>query len=573
MAAALLIAAGGCAPRDLAGGVLWTARRERMCNAAFLAVSDMPGVRLNAELLDALKRVQEQTDPAKGRAMLAAVVSEARRLGEYADNNEIDRLDDDALRFIWRRWAGRERAPADLRAAVRDRFWSEANDALAAFTRELDRAADADSVHRLARRIEATVERSPKDRHGGGPMLALVAAAIDEERGPPDRGGPCVDVYEPALDLTCAGRRSPPDDRATDVLLAALAPVIVQERIDPAAGGRASACPSCAGAALAGGDARPQAPYDPDIDRIGTVRLAGAGDEVCIDTEQPSVYAHARHTWVRGRRLVQLTYTYWFPAHPKLKRFDPEEGRIEGAVLRITLDPTGRPMLFETVLCCGCYHRCYPADYVERAACARYGRPEKGKTWCVERDVPGRMDWIVPETVEVVSAHPGHPILFSRAGYHGPAGITFDSSVLESRTVLQRRGYALRCYDELEQLPIGGEDRSAVRPARFSSSEPRASARADSPIADRPLNGLGESMHAARGFREASGGSRRVGSMFQANGLVRGAERLEGKLLAGTGMLSAGQPRQRGTQLLHWDQYDFDDPHLLERCLRLPEGF
>ena len=33
-------------------------------------------------------------------------------------------------------------------------------------------------------------------------------------------------------------------------------------------------------------------------------------------------------------------------------------------------------------------------------------------------------------------------------------------------------------------------------------------------------------------------------------------------------MLSAGQPRQRGTQLILWDQWDFDDPQLLARGLR-----
>ena len=57
------------------------------------------------------------------------------------------------------------------------------------------------------------------------------------------------------------------------------------------------------------------------------------------------------------------------------------------------------------------------------------------------------------------------------------------------------------------------------------------------------------------------------------NGLVRGAERLEGTLFKPLGMLNAGQPRQRGTQLIQWDQYDLDDPRLLEKTLRLPASF
>ncbi len=530
--AALLAASTGCAPRDLPAVVIWAARRAQVRNAAYLADTAMPALRFDAAAVDRLDSVEQQREVEDARAGLVDVVEAARRLGEYANNNEIDRLDDEDLRSIWRHYAADKPAPADLRSAVRERFWTDADRRLAEFRRNVDAAADAADVHRLARQLASGIEASPKDRHGRGLMLAMVAASIDEPTGPLDRGGPGVDVYEPDLNFTCLARRSPPADDATDALLAMFAPVIVQERVDQQAGERAATCPSCAGAAFGGGTPS-EYTYDPEFDRIGTVRLSAVGD-VVIDTQEPTVYAYGGHTWINGQRHVQLTYTYWFPAHPKLKRFDPEKGSIEGATLRVTLDQNSRPMLIETVLCCGCYHRCYPAAHVEQAACAQYGEPAEGKTLCIERDVAGRMDWIVPETVDVPSNHPGHPILFSRAGFHGPAGVTFDASELDSRTVLARRAYGLHCYDELEQLPIGGAE--------------AADAAGDTP----------------------HGG---IGSMFEPNGLVRGAGRLEGKLLVGTGMLSAGQPRQRGTQLLHWDQYDFDDPHLLERCLRLPDGY
>ena len=68
-------------------------------------------------------------------------------------------------------------------------------------------------------------------------------------------------------------------------------------------------------------------------------------------------------------------------------------------------------------------------------------------------------------------------------------------------------------------------------------------------------------------------GDGRFTSMFYDNGLVRGAQRAEGIFFTPIGILSAGQPRQRGTQLIHWDHWDFDDPHLFEKTLRLPGGF
>jgi hypothetical protein len=61
--------------------------------------------------------------------------------------------------------------------------------------------------------------------------------------------------------------------------------------------------------------------------------------------------------------------------------------------------------------------------------------------------------------------------------------------------------------------------------------------------------------------------------MFGSDGLVHNAGRKEGLLLAPTGMLSAGQPRQLGTMKIRMDAYDQDDPRLLEEGLRLPNGF
>ena len=64
-----------------------------------------------------------------------------------------------------------------------------------------------------------------------------------------------------------------------------------------------------------------------------------------------------------------------------------------------------------------------------------------------------------------------------------------------------------------------------------------------------------------------------IASMFGSDGLVHHAGRAEGWLLAPTGMLSAGQPRQLGTMKIRMDAYDYDDPRLLERNLRLPASF
>ena len=150
------------------------------------------------------------------------------------------------------------------------------------------------------------------------------------------------------------------------------------------------------------------------------------------------------------------------------------------------------------------------------------GEPVDGKFYCLEPDVEGKYDLIIPKVIEA-DTKPELPLAIVRcgAGTHAVVDVDLDESEGDG-SVVETRTYELMPYDDLERL--------ATR-------------------------------------------SGRVVSMFLPNGLVRGAGRLEGEIFKPLGMLSAGQPRQRGTHLIQWDQYDFDDPRLLEKTLRLPADF
>ncbi len=256
-------------------------------------------------------------------------------------------------------------------------------------------------------------------------------------------------------------------------------------------------------------------PYDRSIDLFG--RVAAPDDQsVAIDTSDPTVYAYTRHLRIQGRPYTQLIYTYWYPEHPALKPRDPEAGLIEGITMRITLDEHDGPITFETLYNCGCYHRLYPTTDLEDAAALAFDTPEEGKRFIVERRVPGKIDAIVPKLVDT---HAGdRPVIRARAGWHGIANVAMNEAGHESE-VTGDSDYTLVPYHELERLTTP--------------------------------EGL-------------------TVSMFYDNGLVKNAQRPEGVFFTPLGILSAGQPRQRGTQLIHWDHYDFDDPMLLETLLRLP---
>lgn len=266
-----------------------------------------------------------------------------------------------------------------------------------------------------------------------------------------------------------------------------------------------------------------QATYSPTCDQIGTVELHGSREhiEVSVQTGQPSVYAYFRNAVVRNRDHPQLVYCYWYPEHPASRPGDPEAGPVDGATIRITLDSKQRPAIIEAVQNCGCHYRCFAARELDACAAREFGVSADESLSSLTRSGSGGIEIIVEDLFDLPDGEVRSPNILAPAAIHVPIGVTFDDSIISGRTIVASRPYVLHPYEFLENMPTA--------------------------------------------FGRAS--------MFGADGLVHNAGRAEGWLLAGTGMLSAGQPRQRGTQLICWDKRSFDDPHLLETSLRLPSDF
>ncbi len=263
--------------------------------------------------------------------------------------------------------------------------------------------------------------------------------------------------------------------------------------------------------------------YPADYDRFGEVYLSGSTDDihVHVNATRPVLYTYHSEAKINGRRHRQLVYVWWFSDRPAMTDDDPAAGHIDGDTLRITLGSDGRPAVFEVLQSCGCGHLVYVADDVERRAREQFGGPLPDKTLAVERNVAGKRDLYVSGTVPVPDAHV-RPVVFIQAGFHEVSGLRcMSASAPTDAETVEEHAYSLVPYSRLEQLPLGEG----------------------------------------------------VASMFGPDGLVHNAGRTEGYLLAPTGILSAGQPRKRGTQKIRWDDYSFEDPRLLEKTLRLPDDF
>lgn len=267
---------------------------------------------------------------------------------------------------------------------------------------------------------------------------------------------------------------------------------------------------------------QPAASFDQNADRIGRVFLTGeaARIDVGIDTTHPVLYWAFSQARVGDRRYDQLTYVMWYPSRPALTSGDVQAGDIDGVIIRITLDCHRRPAVYEFARTCGCYHTLWAAEFLEAATRREFGTPAGDRRFAIQRDTKGR-SLFVAGLVDDDGSRPARPVVFINSGEHLVVGIRPWNRESEASRSVEQKIYVLEAYDSLTHLPLGDS----------------------------------------------------VASMFGSDGLVHNAGRKEGFLMAPTGMLSAGQPRQLGTVKIRMDAYDQDDPRLLEECLLFPSGF
>ncbi len=96
-----------------------------------------------------------------------------------------------------------------------------------------------------------------------------------------------------------------------------------------------------------------------DYDRIGALRW---GDAVAplVDAARPTAYSRIAFTRYGGRTLVQAVYMVWFSERPDAGWLDMLSGKLDGLIFRVTLDPVGQPLVYDSIHPCGCYHMFLP---------------------------------------------------------------------------------------------------------------------------------------------------------------------------------------------------------------------
>ncbi len=189
-----------------------------------------------------------------------------------------------------------------------------------------------------------------------------------------------------------------------------------------------------------------------DHDRFGALRLRRGMATPEVDASFAAVYAHAAWTRYRGRALLQLVYTIWFPERPAAGALDILAGRLDGVTWRVTLGPEGEPLVYDSIHPCGCYHLFFPTPRAEPLP-APSGEPE----WAF---LPQRLPDLGPGE---------RPLVRIAARTHFVERV----SVVRGADSLVR--YELRDYDELRSIAdMAGGRRSLFRPDGLVAGTARA---------------------------------------------------------------------------------------------------
>lgn len=267
-------------------------------------------------------------------------------------------------------------------------------------------------------------------------------------------------------------------------------------------------------------------PYPPEYDTIGQARLRydDKGKLKAYVAGDPKVYVLFKQPILEGHPHVQITYTAWYPAHPRMKGFDTEAADIDSCVVRVTLDADHAPLFYETIMACGCFHKVFVERHIEDAVRQSFGTPESGKKFSVEKTLKDDIDWEVAGIVDEPRDRPRRPVVFLKAGEHKVIGLG-SAARLRAPPPEKTHPYEMAPYSDLYTVTVDGTDGKG------------------------PFFDLGN------------------------GGKVYGAERKGERLLMSlAGVDSAGQPRADDQIKMHFDQSTWGDPTIYGKYLRLPPG-
>jgi len=187
-------------------------------------------------------------------------------------------------------------------------------------------------------------------------------------------------------------------------------------------------------------------------DKPGSIYLDQHGS-VMLDVEKPVAYLLPSFTRFKNQILLQLNYVFWFPSRPKISWFDIYGGHLDGLIWRVTLNENGKPIAYDSIHACGCYHKFYINEALEfNESLARQQREP-------------------PFVAQVLSAEEMaiSPVIRLSSGEHYVQRVYPLGENEKSYSA-----YSMKSYDDLRSLSVGDEFKSLFEANALVSGSERA---------------------------------------------------------------------------------------------------
>lgn len=182
-----------------------------------------------------------------------------------------------------------------------------------------------------------------------------------------------------------------------------------------------------------------------DYDRIGHPSWRNQGRSILVNGRRPVVFTRTSHAVWNGKIVLQLIYTSFFQERPRRGTLDLLGGVLDGVIWRVTLSPQGRPVMYDSIHACGCYHFLIPVT----------GKDGKARPKGI-RDLKER-----PVVLSTARApRPGQRVLLRLA----TETHYLQNIVTVSRRASGARGSTYRLLDEnvLRSLPVSPQRRLSL---------------------------------------------------------------------------------------------------------------
>jgi hypothetical protein len=198
--------------------------------------------------------------------------------------------------------------------------------------------------------------------------------------------------------------------------------------------------------------------YKSRDDRIGRPVYTKTG-ALEVDVNDRVVFRRIAFTRIANKVHLQLIYTAFFPARTPAGPLDLFAGNLDGLIWRVTLNDTGRPIIYDSIHPCGCYHLFFPTPpwkLKPAIAEATFGEPPLAP-------IAGP----IPASGQRIR-------LLLKAGTHYLAGVELSQEAKNPET----KPYRMVDENALRSLPTGPDTRrslygpdgivtQSVRPERF----------------------------------------------------------------------------------------------------------